>query len=774
MYQFTGFTQKANAALNAAIQTAQNAGHTYVGTEHLLAGLSMDERSVSGAVLRSHGLPYDEICAEIDRQIGSGVPTKLSEKDVTPHLKKIIETALALAARDDLHAGTGHLLSALLGDGRSVAVKIMRSAGVTPAAVYSDVTAGLHGANGLLFAAGDGAPKKKDPPTLSKYGVNLTRLARAGKTDPVVCREREIDRVIRILCRRTKNNPCLIGEPGVGKTAVAEGLAARIAKGDVPSLLEDREIYSLELTSMVAGAKYRGDFEERLRGVVNEVRTAGNVILFIDELHNLIGAGAAEGAVDAANILKPVLARGELRVIGATTIDEYRKNIEKDAALARRFQTVTVAEPTPAQTGTILRSLRPAYEAHHGCKITDGALQTAVDLSVRYLTNRFLPDKAIDVIDEAAAKKNIAAAKNADETPAARTVLPADVAEVVSEQTGIPAAQLSSADKAQLLRLEETLNRVVIGQPAAVHAVVAAIKRARTGLADPQHPTGTFIFCGPTGVGKTALAKALAEHLFRDPAALVSFSMSEFSEKHSVSRLFGAPPGYVGFEDGGRLTEQIRRHPYSVLLFDEIEKAHPDVFGSLLQVLEEGKLTDANGKTADCRNCILVLTSNVGAEYAVGGLPGIGFGTDPAGELARRETAVRGALEKIFRPEFLNRIDETVLFSPLGQPELRQIAENMLAEIAGRAAGQGLTLAFSPAVAQHLAVRCEKEKNGARPLRRLIEKEIEDPLAAMLLGDALPPETAVTADVTDEGVAFHANRQAERPAEPTTEPVGAV
>ena len=762
MYQFTGFTQKANTALNAAIRTAENAGHTYVGTEHLLAGLAVDERSVSGAVLRSHRLPYDEICAEINRQIGSGVPTKLSEKDITPHLKKIIETALALAAKDDLHAGTGHLLSALLGDGRSLAVKILRAAGVTPAAVYSDVTAGLRGANGLLCTAGDAAAKKKEPPTLSKYGVDLTRLARTGKTDPVVCREREIDRVIRILCRRTKNNPCLIGEPGVGKTAVAEGLAARIARGDVPALLQDKEIYSLELTSMVAGAKYRGDFEERIRSVVNEVRAAGNVILFIDELHNLIGAGAAEGAVDAANILKPVLARGELRVIGATTIDEYRKNIEKDAALARRFQTVTVSEPTPAQTETILRSLRPAYETHHGCVITDDALQTAVALSVRYLNNRFLPDKAIDVIDEAAAKKNIAAAGNAEGPPDARTVLPADVAEVVSEQTGIPAAQLSAADKAQLLRLEEALNEVVIGQPAAVRAVVAAIKRARTGLGDPLHPTGTFIFCGPSGVGKTALAKALATHLFRDPAALVSFSMSEFSEKHSVSRLFGAPPGYVGFEEGGRLTEQIHRHPYSVLLFDEIEKAHPDVFGSLLQVLEEGRLTDANGKTADCRNCILVLTSNVGAEYAAGGLPSLGFGSDGANGLARREAAVRDALGKIFRPEFLNRIDETVLFSPLGIPELRQIARNLLREIAGRAAGQNVTFAFTQAVPQYLAERCEKEKNGARPLRRLIEKEIEDPLAGMLLGDEIAPGASVTADTENGRIIFRGGDPAAR------------
>ena len=749
MYQFTGFTQKANTALNVAIETAEKAGHTYVGTEHLLAGLSYDPGSVSGTVLINHRLPYATLLSSLERQIGSGVPTSLSEKDITPRLQKVIETALALAGKDGLNAGTGHLLSALLSDNRSLAVKVLRDAGIQPAALYSDVTAGLNGAAGL-FLSGDTA-RKKNPMALLKYASALTAQARSGRLDPVVGREREIDRVIRILSRRTKNNPCLIGEPGVGKTAVVEGLAQRMVRGAVPAALRDKELYMLELTSMVAGAKYRGDFEERIRTVVNEVRAAGNIILFIDELHNLIGAGAAEGAVDAANILKPVLARGELRVIGATTIDEYRKTIEKDAALERRFQTVTVAEPTPDQTRVILQALRPAYEAHHGCSLPEETLSAAVELSARYLHNRFLPDKAIDLLDEAAAKKAIsdAGTQPTDTVPQKRTVTPADVADIVSEQTGIPAARLSTEDKTQLLGLEEALNGDVIGQTAAVSTVVRAIRRSRTGLSDPRRPTGTFLFCGPTGVGKTQLAKALAARLFRDPGALISFPMSEFTEKHSVSRLFGAPPGYVGFEEGGRLTEQIRRHPYSVILFDEIEKAHPDVFNALLEMLEEGKLADANGKIANCRNCILVLTSNAGAEALGSALPQLGFAENEAQLRQQREAAVKDSLQKIFRPEFLNRIDETVIFQPLGKTELQKIAALLLAEVAARAAAGGVTLSFTPAVAAKLSDLCEAEHNGARPLRRLIMREIEDPLAAMLVEDAVSEGDRVAVEPAD-------------------------
>lgn len=752
MYQFTGFTQKANAALNVAIRTAEKAGHTYVGTEHLLAGLSYDPGSVAGTILQTHRLPYAALLAALERQVGSGVPTDLNERDITPRLQRVIETALALAGKDGLNAGTGHLLSALLSDHRSLAVKLLKDAGLQPSALLSDVTAGLNGAAGLLLPSG--GARKKTAAALQKFASALTEQARSGKLDPVVGRDKEIERVIRILCRRTKNNPCLIGEPGVGKTAVVEGLAARMVSGSVPAALRDKELYVLELTSMVAGAKYRGDFEERIRTVVNEVRAAGNVILFIDELHNLIGAGAAEGAVDAANILKPVLARGELRVIGATTIDEYRKTIEKDAALDRRFQTVTVNEPSAEQTVEILRALRPAYEAHHGCVLSDDALNAAVELSARYLHNRFLPDKAIDLLDEAAAKKAIgnASAQLTAAQEEAKTVSPADVADVVSEQTGIPASRLSTEDKTQLSGLEDALNSEVIGQAAAVHTVVTAIRRARTGLSDPRRPTGVFLFCGPTGVGKTQLAKVLATRLFRDPGALITFPMSEFTEKHSVSRLFGAPPGYVGFEEGGRLTEQIRRHPYSVILFDEIEKAHPDIFSALLEVMEEGKLTDANGKTADCRNCILALTSNVGAEALGSALPQMGFFENEDAIKKQREAAVHSAMRKIFRPEFLSRIDETVIFQPLGKPELEKIAALLLREVTNRAAANNIRLSFSPAVYEKLAALCETEHSGARPLRRLITKEIEDPLAAMLLSDAVTDGSEVNTDVSDPGL----------------------
>ena len=695
MYQFTGFTPKANAALNKAIETARQAGHTYVGSEHLLAGLSADAHSLAGAALSAHGLGYGEICARISGLIGSGVPTELTEKDLTPRLKKTVQAALTAAQKDELGAGTGHLLTALLADPRGMSVRILKDAGVNPGALSAEVRAGLKGLG--PEALRPEPARRRENGALSKYAVCLTDLARAGKIDPVVCREKEIDRTVRILCRRTKNNPCLIGEPGVGKTAIAEGLAARIAAGTAPAPLLDKELYSLELTGMVAGAKYRGDFEERLRAAVNEVRAAGNVILFIDELHNLIGAGAAEGAVDAANILKPMLARGELRVIGATTVDEYRKNVEKDPALARRFQTVNVPEPTPAQTREILRALKPAYEAHHRCVVDEAAIGAAVSLSVRYLCDRFLPDKAIDLLDEAAAMHSVRTERTDGRTDGG-TVTAEEIAAVVSEQTGIPAMRLSAEDKTRLLGLEAALSRRVIGQQNAVRTVAAAIRRGAAGLRDPRRPVGAFILCGPSGVGKTELAKALAAEYYGDPHALIAFPMSEFSEKQSVARLFGAPPGYVGYEEGGRLTERLRRRPYSVLLFDEIEKAHPDVFDSLLEILEEGRTEDASGRTADCRNCVILLTSNAGAQSFGAALPNVGFaGTEEPEN--RRTASARAALRSVFRPEFLNRIDEIVVFEPLGTEALTRIAEKLLSELAERAAATGVTLTFGAAVA---------------------------------------------------------------------------
>ena len=746
MYEFTGFTEKANTALNLALTTAEDLGHTYVGTEHLLAGLAADPSSVAGTLLTAHRIDYNTVCRELGGSVGSGVPTKLRREDFTPRLNRVSQTALSLASKDSLSAGTGHLLGALLRDSRSYAVKILTDRGLSAARLHAEITAGVGDAGAFLYAAAKDRPKKKGGGALYKYAVDLTAAAGAGLTDPVVCRDAEIDRVIRILCRRTKNNPCLIGEPGVGKTAVVEGLARRIAQGNVPEKLRGKEIFALELTAMVAGAKYRGDFEERIRSVVNEVTDAGNVILFIDELHNIMGAGSAEGAVDAANILKPVLARGELRVIGATTVDEYRRNIEKDAALERRFQTVTVEEPSAGQTEKILFSLRAAYEKHHGCLITDEAVKAAVALSARYVTTRHFPDKAIDVIDEAAAKKSLEPAEEEE-----KKVMPADVAQIVSEQTGIPAAKLTGEEKESLLSLEAQLSAAVIGQPAAVKAVADAVKRSRTGLKTPDRPIGTFIFCGPTGVGKTHLAKTLANALFSDKNALISFDMSEFSEKQSVARLLGSPPGYVGFEEGSQLTEKIRRKPYAVLLFDEIEKAHPDVFNALLQVLEEGRLTSADGKTADCRNCIVILTSNAGGTGVAQGMAGLGFtggaeADDPA------EPAVRQELKKIFRPEFLNRIDEVVVFRPLDEDALRQIARQMLISLCARTKAGGIALEFTDAAVRLLAEKCAAVRAGARPLRRLIVTEIENPLADRLLSDSFSPGETLTVDAENGAI----------------------
>ena len=796
MYQFTGFTEKANAVLNLTVTTAENAGHTYIGTEHLLYALCADGAGVAGAVLRSRHVTAEAVYEKLAETVGTGVPTALTLNEITPRLKKLLSSALSLAGQDEPGAGTGHLLRALLSDKRAAAVQLLTRLGVSPAAVLQDLNAGMRDADLLLNPAKGRESEKRSLATLEKYAVELTSPGRIEKLDPVVCRDKEIARVIRILCRRAKNNPCLIGDPGVGKTAVAEGLAARIAAGDVPEALQNKRLWSLELNGMVAGAKYRGDFEERIKNVIAEVTASGDVILFIDEIHNIIGAGAAEGAVDAANILKPELARGQLRVIGATTVEEYRKYIEKDAALERRFQTVTVEGPTPEKALSILRTLKPKYEVFHGCEIEDEALTAAVKLSARFLNDRFLPDKAIDLLDEAAAEKTLAesrkpaalkaleakrgevreemrSALNAQDYLLAanarekeltlnleiqtetekwenelgsrpRRVTANDIAAVLSEQTGIPAENLRQGEKERLARLEELLSAQVIGQPQAVAAVSAAIRRARTGLGDPKRPIGVFFFCGPTGVGKTELAKAIAACVFQDEKALIRVDMSEYSQPHAVARLFGAPPGYVGYDEGGTLTERLRRRPYSVLLFDEAEKAHPDVFNALLQIMEDGVLTSGAGKTVNCRNCVMILTSNAGDRFVSEALPSLGFGTGQDPQKAA-EAAVRSELKKIFRPEFLNRIDETVVFGRLDRAALVSIAEKLLRELAGRAAEAGLTVRFAPGLAEHIVDNSETDAFGARPLRRFITANIENPLAERMLQDGEIKEITVKA-----------------------------
>ena len=806
MYRFTGFSEKADRALNGSIALAQSLGHTYVGSEHLLVSLAQDTASVAGIILSSRGITSAVLLKKLRTDIGAGIPTELTVDDISPRLKKIIETALALGTDTELFAGTEHLLNAVLRERPSAAARLLTSFGVSPQTLMNDITRSLS-ADGETLSAGQlkQGQSRNDRPTLSKYSCDLTKAAREGKIDPVACRDKEINRVIRILCRRTKNDPCLIGEPGVGKTAVAEGLALKIAAGDVPDALKDKELYSLELTGMVAGAKYRGDFEERIRSVVNEVTAAGNVILFIDEIHNLIGAGAAEGAVDAANILKPMLARGELRIIGATTVDEYRRTIAKDAALERRFQTVTLEEPSKEDALTILRTLRSRYEAHHGCVITDDALRAAVELSDRYISDRFLPDKAIDLIDEAAAKvrlrseslpeggagleeKKLELARKSREAFSSQepedvsellkeekelsealfaikkgaaahrpvyTVEASDICSIVSEWTDIPVTRLTEDEKDKLLRLESELSQSVVGQPDAVKTVANAVIRGRTGIKDPKRPLGTFLFCGPTGVGKTELSKALACALFGSEKALIRLDMSEYSEKHSVSRLIGSPPGYVGYEDGGFLTEQIRRRPYSVVLFDEIEKAHPDIFNTLLQMLEDGILTSSDGHTANCRNCIIIMTSNAGDRLINERLPELGFASSGE-ENAKKATerAVNTELKKIFRPEFLNRIDSIVIFGKLKIPDLEKIAAKMLNELKERAFTAGIETEFTPEFIKFCAEKNLSDQNGARPLRRYISGEIEDRLAKLILENAGNKKITVT--VNDGEAVFEA------------------
>ena len=788
MYRFTGFTQKANDALNSAITAAENLGHTYVGSEHILLGLLAESGGMAHTALTAKKVTYNEVESIIKSSIGIGSPTVLSPNDFTPRSKNIIDTAI-LQGRSMGHSyiGTEHILMGIIREGSGAATEILSRLGVQPQDLLSDLTNAL-GSSGQPSAAKKESKEKSDTPTLSQFGRDLTVLAMQGRIDPVIGRQNEIERVIQILSRRTKNNPCLIGEPGVGKTAIAEGLALKIATGEVPELLRSKRIITLDLTGMVAGTKYRGDFEERIRNAIEEVKKAGDIILFIDEVHTLIGAGSAEGAVDAANILKPSLARGELQVIGATTLEEYRKHIEKDAALERRFQPVTVGEPTEEEAIEILKGIRDKYEAHHKVKITDSAILAAVKMSSRYIGDRYLPDKAIDLVDEAASRVRLKAftappdlkalenklkslneemesavnsqdferaAEIRDEKNKVASELDSErqlwkekssrstgevgeqeIASIVSQWTGIPVVQLTQEESQRLLHMEEELHGRIVGQTEAVSAVARAIRRGRAGLKDPKRPTGSFIFLGPTGVGKTELCKTLASSMFGDENAMIRLDMSEYMEKHTVSRLVGSPPGYVGYEEGGQLTEKVRRRPYSVVLFDEIEKAHPDVFNMLLQILEDGILTDSQGRRVDFKNCIIIMTSNVGAKMiAQSGAGTLGFApqsNETMNEKKIRE-AVMGELKNVFRPEFLNRVDDIIVFHQLGKEDINEIAKRMLDVLSKRVRELEIGLEFSIEAVEAIGKAGFDPVYGARPLRRAIQQQIEDKLSEEML-----------------------------------------
>ena len=809
MFKFTGFTEKANKSLNAAVKAAEDLGHTYIGSEHILLGLLSDTSTVAGAVLAAHNITYADIEEELKRSIGVGVPTELQPDDFTPRSKNILETSVAFARQMGQQlVGTEHVLLAIAREGSCSATLLLSRAGVSMQDIVNDVSKALMGGTANTGTDNKDGGKENES-MLSQFGRDLTKLAKDGKIDPVIGRQKEIERVIQILSRRTKNNPCLIGEPGVGKTAIAEGLALKIVSGEVPELLKDKKIYSLDLTGMVAGTKYRGDFEERIKKVIDEVKNAKDVILFIDEVHTLIGAGSAEGAADAANILKPSLARGELQIIGATTIEEYRKHIEKDAALERRFQPVMVDEPSQEEAIEILKGIKDKYEAHHKVKITDEAIESAVKLSTRYIGDRYLPDKAIDLIDEAASrvrlrsytapsdlkeleekKKSVEAEKlsavNAQEFERAAAlrdeerkldkeikdkrenwhdmagkshdeVTPADIADIVSSWTGVPVTQLSTEESDRLLHMEDELHRRIVGQDEAVEAVSRAIRRGRVGLKDPKKPIGSFIFLGPTGVGKTELCKALAAAMFGDENAMIRLDMSEYMEKHTVSRLIGSPPGYVGYDEGGQLTEKVRRKPYSVVLFDEIEKAHPDVFNMLLQILDDGVLTDGQGRRVDFKNCIIIMTSNVGAKLISQKQKAFGFAAG-AKELEQNEKeikdAVMGELRNTFRPEFLNRVDDIIVFQRLTKENIKEIASRLLAVLQKRVEDMGIEVTFSDEAVSKIADAGFDDVYGARPLKRAIQSRIEDALSEEMLKGNVKKGGKYICNVKDDKFVF--------------------
>ena len=809
------FTNRAEKAIEIANDIALELGHTYIGTEHILYGLAKEGTGVASKVLQNQNVTDEEILQEIEMLIGTGEPLSEDESlGFTPRSKRVIENAFMEARKlGSEFIGTEHMLIGIMQEGDSVAVRIMMDLNIDPRKLYNEIVKVINedGMDSNTTRQADrNSGSFNSTPTLNQFGSDLTKQAREGKLDPVIGRKNEIDRVTQILSRRTKNNPCLIGEPGVGKTAVVEGLAEKIVADDVPEMLKNKRVVALDISGMVAGAKYRGDFEERIKKCLSEVRKAGDVILFIDEIHTIVGAGSAEGAVDAANILKPLLARGEVQVVGATTLNEYRKYIEKDSALERRFSPVTVGEPTEEETIKILEGLRDKYEAHHNVKITEGAIKAAVDLSIRYINDRFLPDKAIDLMDEAASRVKMRtytmpdsikeieekiATLDRDKEEAIRvqdfekaatlrdkeneqkdklekekkkwqsknsknvmSLTDEDIAEVIASWTGIPVSKITQDENEKLKHLEETLHKRVIGQNEAVEAVSKAIRRGRVGLKDPNRPIGSFLFLGPTGVGKTELSKALAEALFGNEDAMIRVDMSEYMEPHSVAKLIGSPPGYVGYDEGGQLTEKIRRKPYSVILFDEIEKAHPDVMNMLLQILDDGRLTDAQGRTVNFKNTVIIMTSNVGARM-ITDKNVLGFSQDAGNKKEGQEKEyedikkdVMAELKKQFRPEFINRIDDIIVFHKLTDEDIGQIIEIMLKQVQKRLKEQEYNVEIDSSVKDLVAKKGIDSNYGARPLKRAIQSNVEDKIAEAILDGKIVPHKKVKIVAENEEV----------------------
>jgi ATP-dependent Clp protease ATP-binding subunit ClpC len=819
---FEKFTDKARRVVVLAQEEAKLLNHNYIGTEHILLGLIHEGEGVAAKALESLGINLDSVRQQVQEIIGQGQQAPAGHIPFTPRAKKVLELSLREALQlGHSYIGTEHLLLGLIREGEGVAAQVLTKLGADTNRVRQQVIQLLSGFQGkeTVAVGGDNTEKQKGSQILDQFGRNLTQAAADGKLDPVIGREREIERVMQILSRRGKNNPILIGEPGVGKTAVVEGLAQAIVNGNVPETLKGKQLYTLDMGSLIAGSRYRGDFEERLKKVTKEIRTRGDIITFIDEIHTLVGAGAAEGAIDAASILKPLLARGELQTIGATTLDEYRKHFEKDAALTRRFQQVMVNEPSLPMAINILKGLRDRYEVHHKVSITDSAIVAAAQLSDRYITDRFLPDKAIDLIDEAGARLRLsilssppelreieeqivaikvakekaiedqdfelAASKRDEEKKlniervkrekqfrlgnvAAQGVVDEGlIAEVLAQATGIPVFKLTEEESAKLIFMEDELHKRVIGQEDAIAAISKSIRRQRAGLKDPNRPSGSFIFAGPTGVGKTELAKALAEFLFDDENALISLDMSEYGEKHTVSRLFGAPPGFVGFEEGGQLTEKVRRKPFSVVLFDEIEKAHPDIFNSLLQILEEGRLTDGQGRVVDFKNTIIIMTTNLGTRDISRGTMGFALEGDTANEYERMKGKVNEELKKSFRPEFLNRVDETIVFPQLTKAELVQIVDLFIKRLSVRLEDRDMTIEVGQAAKDRLIEIGFDPTLGARPLRRAVQREVEDKLSEQILHGQLLNAHHIKVDYVDGEFVFE---NASRASAPVTVP----